>query len=202
MMRRALVLALGLAWAAAGQNAPVIILLGPPGAGKSTQAEALKRRLRVPVIGVAELLRAELGTKSAEAKALRAAVESGDLLRADMVNDLIERRLMAGDVNGGFILDGYPRTEPQAQFLDRVLLARGFARPKVVVLEVSDAEARKRMAGRRRADDRAGMSERRLEEYRKEESLVKEHYQGQWVAVDGERGEKEVEAAVQKALGY
>jgi adenylate kinase len=202
MIRRALVSFLVFAWAAAGQEAPVIILLGPPGAGKTTQAEALKRRLKVPVIGVADLLREQVGKKTPEGKALRAAIESGDLLRAELVNDLIGQRLLAADVNQGFILDGYPRTEPQARFLDRVLLARGFARPRVVVLEVSDAEARKRMAGRGRADDRAGMAERRLAEYRQEEALVKEHYKGQLVLVDGERGEKEVEAAVQKALDY
>jgi adenylate kinase len=147
MIRRALVSFLVSVWAAAGQEAPVIILLGPPGAGKTTQAEALKRRLKVPVIGVADLLREQVGKKTPEGKALRAAIESGDLLRAELVNDLIGQRLLAADVNQGFILDGYPRTEPQARFLDRVLLARGFARPRVVVLEVSDAEAREWPSG-------------------------------------------------------
>jgi len=201
-MRRSFLLALFGACALVAQNSPVIILLGPPGAGKSTQADALKRRLQVPVISVSAMLRSEVGKKTPEGKALKAAIESGELLRANMVNDMVEQRLLQSDVNKGFVLDGYPRTEAQAQFLDRILLARGFAAPKVIVLEVSDDEARKRMAGRGRADDRAGMADGRLVDYRKEESLVKSHYKAQLLPVDGSKAAKEVELAVQKALGY
>lgn len=183
------------------QNGPVIILLGPPGSGKSTQAGALKKRLRLTVISVSEMLRKEVGKKTPEGKALKAAIESGELLRADMVNDMMEQRLLQSDVNKGFILDGYPRTEAQAQFLDRVLLARGFAAPKVVVLEISDEEAMKRMSGRGRADDRAGMGAPRLSDYRKEEATIKAHYKAQLLPVDGSKDAKEVELAVQKALG-
>jgi len=201
MLRRLLLLAFAPLLVLA-QSKPVIILLGPPGAGKSTQAEALKKRLRLPVIGVSEVLRKEIGAKSAEGKQLRAAIESGELLRADMVNDMMERRLYESDTNGGFILDGYPRTQAQAGFLDRTLLARGFPTPKVIVLEIADEAALSRAKSRNRADDRAGLTPGRLAEYRKEEAFLKSHYKAQLIAVDASADVKTVEAAIQKALGY
>ena len=184
------------------QSKPVIILLGPPGAGKSTQAEALKRRLRVPVIGVSEVLKKEIGAKTTEGKTLRAAIESGQLMRADVVNDMMERRIYESDTNGGFILDGYPRTASQAGFLDRTLLARGFPAPRVVVLEIDDDEAMKRATSRNRADDRAGLTSGRLKEYRQEESFLKDHYKAQLVTINASADAKAVESAIQKALGY
>jgi len=201
MVRRTLLLLLAPLLQAA-QTRPVIILLGPPGAGKSTQAEALKRRLRVPVIGVAEVLKQEIGTKSPEGKSLRAAIESGDLLRADVVNDMMERRLYEADTNSGFILDGYPRTPSQAGFLDRTLLARGFPAPRVIVLELDDDTALGRTQSRGRADDRAGMAPGRLAEYRKVESLLKQHYKAQLLSIDAKPDARAVEAAIRQALGY
>lgn len=201
MLRRALLLAAAPLLAFA-QSKPVIILLGPPGAGKTTQAQALKSRLRVPVIGVADVLKKEIGTKTTEGKSLRAAIESGQLMRADVINDMMERRLYEADTNAGFILDGYPRTQSQAGFLDRTLLARGFPAPRVIVLEIGDDDAMKRAQSRNRADDRAGLTAGRLTEYRKEEAFLKEHYKAQSILIDASADAKTVEAAIQKALGY
>ena len=201
MLRRALLLAAAPLLAFA-QSKPVIILLGPPGAGKTTQAQALKSRLRVPVIGVADVLKKEIGTKTTEGKSLRAAIESGQLMRADVMNDMMERRLYESDTNAGFILDGYPRTQSQAGFLDRTLLARGFPAPRVIVLEIGDDDAMKRAQSRNRADDRAGLTAGRLTEYRKEEAFLKEHYKAQSILIDASADAKTVEAAIQKALGY
>ncbi|HZO51808.1 MAG TPA: nucleoside monophosphate kinase [Bryobacteraceae bacterium] len=201
MFRRTLLLALA-PFLALAQSKPIIILLGPPGSGKSTQAAALKRRLRVPVVSVSEVLKKEIGAKTTEGKTLRAAIESGQLMRADVMNDMMERRLYESDTNGGFILDGYPRTQSQAGFLDRTLLARGFPTPKVIVLEITDDEVTKRSQSRNRADDKAGLTPGRLAEYRQEEKFLKGHYQAQLVTIDGSADEKAVEAAIQKALGY
>lgn len=201
MFRRTLLIALAPLLAFA-QSKPVIILLGPPGAGKSTQASALKRRLRVPVVSVSDVLKKEIGAKTTEGKTLRAAIESGELMRADVINDMMERRLYESDTNAGFILDGYPRTQSQAGFLDRTLLARGFPAPKVIVLEIADDEAMKRAKSRNRADDRAGLTTGRLAEYRKEEAFLKEHYKAQSIWIDASTDPKTVEESIQKALGY
>ncbi|MEP7363823.1 MAG: nucleoside monophosphate kinase [Acidobacteriota bacterium] len=201
MSRRLLLLAF-LPLLAFAQTKPVIILLGPPGAGKSTQAEALKKRLRVPVVSVSQVLEDHIGKKTSEGKSLRAAIESGQLMRADMMNDMMERRLYESDTNGGFILDGYPRTQSQAGFLDRTMLARGFPVPRVIVLEISDEQAMKRAEARNRADDKAGLTPGRLAEYRQEETFLKGHYKATLVTVDATADAKAVEAAIQKALGY
>ena len=130
------------------------------------------------------------------------AIESGDLLRADVVNDMMERRLYEADTNSGFILDGYPRTPSQAGFLDRTLLARGFPAPRVIVLELDDDTALERTRSRGRADDRAGMAPGRLAEYRKVESLLKQHYKAQLLSIDAKPDARAVEAAIRQALGY
>jgi adenylate kinase len=118
-----------------------------------------------------------------------------------LINDMMERRLYESDTNGGFILDGYPVTQSQAGFLDRTLLARGFPAPKVVVLEINDEAALQRAQSRGRADDKAGLTQGRLAEYRKEEAFLKSHYKAQLVSVDATPDAKTVEAAIQKALG-
>lgn len=131
----------------------VIILLGPPGCGKGTQAARLSACLRVPAISTGEILRQECQSGSALGQAVEAILRSGQLVGDSLMNQVVASRLGQVDCVGGCILDGYPRTAAQARFLDRLL--RRLRMPSPVVLEffLPAEEIVKRLSIRGRADD-------------------------------------------------
>src|SRR5713226_9236902 len=104
-----------------------LILFGPPGVGKGTQAAEIKKRAGVPHISTGEMLRAAMKEGSPLGRRVRAVVERGDLVPDDLVGDLVEERLGRPEARTGFLLDGYPRTAPQAERLDRFLARAGTA---------------------------------------------------------------------------
>ena len=134
-----------------------LILLGPPGAGKGTQAQRLARELGLPHISTGVILReaAEQGTDLG--KKAKEVMDRGDLVSDEIMLGIIRERLAAADCAGGYILDGFPRTIPQAEALDALLSER--AEPPVVIanLALDEGELRRRIAGRRteltRSDD-------------------------------------------------
>lgn len=125
----------------------ILILLGPPGAGKGTQAERLERRRGFRQVSTGEMLRAEVARGSALGRAAKAIMDKGELVPDAVILDVLGARLDAGQ-NRDLILDGFPRTVPQAEALDRLLADRGLDLAAVILIDVDDAALTDRIAGR------------------------------------------------------
>jgi adenylate kinase len=126
-----------------------LVLLGPPGAGKGTQARMLETGLRAPQIASGDLLRAAVRNGTEMGLKGKRFMDRGELVPDDLVLGLIGERLDQPDARDGFILDGFPRTVPQAETLAQMLKDRGVTLDKVVAIAVPDAEIVKRISGRR-----------------------------------------------------
>ncbi len=125
-----------------------LILFGPPGSGKGTQAKLLSQRLHWPHISTGDMLREHVQRKDDLGQRIAEVMQSGRLVPDDLVNRLVEIRIAQPDCERGFILDGYPRTIPQAGMLERLLTEKAFE-PVVVYLEVDYNKIVARLAGRR-----------------------------------------------------
>ncbi|KFI31244.1 adenylate kinase [Haematobacter massiliensis] len=127
---------------------PVLILLGPPGAGKGTQARMLEERFGLVQLSTGDMLRAAVTAGTEAGRAAQAVMEAGGLVSDGIVLSVLNERLSAPDVARGVILDGFPRTEGQAAALDALLSERGQRIDAVVALDVDDAAMVERVAGR------------------------------------------------------
>lgn len=173
-----------------------LILLGPPGAGKGTQAAKLSDELGVPHISTGVILReaaaagTELGNKAKEV------MDRGRLVSDDIMLGIIRERLAEDDCAGGYILDGFPRTIPQAKALDEILGER--ATPPVVIanLELDEDELRRRIAGRRDEDGRSDDTEeamlKRFAVYQEQTRPLLDYYGNRVSPIDGKGSIDEV----------
>ncbi len=127
----------------------VLILLGPPGAGKGTQAKLLSTELRVPHISTGDMFRDHKARGSDIGKKIQAIMDAGGLVTDDITNEMVKERLGRPDVAAGFILDGYPRTTAQAQYLDLLLHSLGRSITRVLSYDVPAEMLVERMSGRR-----------------------------------------------------
>ncbi|MFL5967958.1 MAG: adenylate kinase [Gaiellaceae bacterium] len=183
-----------------------VLLLGPQGAGKGTQAKRISVEYELPHIASGEILRAEMQAGTELGLRVKDIYDRGDLVSDGLMIELIRTRLEQADTDDGFVLDGFPRTTVQAEALDAMFgdIGRNFS--VVFALQIPDAVAferlRKRAEVEGRADDTDEAIQRRLENYHRETEPLIEYYRvrGNLVPIHGDRTENEVFAEIQSAL--
>jgi adenylate kinase len=126
-----------------------LVLLGPPGSGKGTQGERLNEDLRLPYYATGDILRAAVRDETELGRTAKEYMDRGDLVPDEVIVGVIAERLDSSEARDGFILDGFPRTTPQAEALDAKLTELGRAVTAVVLIDVSDDEVVRRLGGRR-----------------------------------------------------
>jgi adenylate kinase len=130
-----------------------ILLIGPPGAGKGTQAQRIVERLGVPHLSTGDMLRDAVRLGTAAGREAEPYMASGRLVPDKLVQQLVIDRIAHDDCRGGYLLDGFPRTAPQAEMLDAMLTARGQSLDLAIKIHVDEDVLLERLADRRRADD-------------------------------------------------
>jgi adenylate kinase len=183
-----------------------VLLLGPQGAGKGTQAKRISAEYGIPHVASGEILRAAMASGSELGKEVEAVVNAGELVSDDLMIEVIRERLGRDDTDAGFVLDGFPRTTVQAEALDQKFGEIGRRFGVVFALQIPDAVAfdrlRRRAEVEGRADDTDEAIQRRLDNYHRETEPLIEYYRvrGNLVPVHGDRTENEVFAEIQSAL--
>jgi adenylate kinase len=183
-----------------------LVLLGPPGSGKGTQAARLKEYLQVPHISTGDLLRAEVAAGSPLGVQAKEVMARGDFVSDEILLGMLEDRLARPDAGNGFILDGYPRNLVQADALGALLKKIGQPMDYAVQLEVPTDLLVERIAGRAaaegRADDTPDVVRNRLDKYTSQTAPVIDYYrqQGQLTVVDGVGSLDEVFSRLIEAL--
>jgi adenylate kinase len=183
-----------------------VLLFGPQGSGKGTQAKRIAAEYGIPHISTGDMFRAAIAKQTPLGKQVEPILDAGDLVPDDLTVGLIRERLAEPDAQAGFVLDGFPRNLAQAEALDALLDELG--RPLTVVLElqIPDAVVAKRLylraAEEGRADDRSATITRRLEIFHRETRPLSDYYlpSGKLVAVNGDNTIDGVWAEIQQAL--
>jgi len=189
-----------------------LILLGPPGAGKGTQAQRLVEKHRIPQLSTGDMLRAAVKAGTEVGRRAKAVMDAGELVSDEIVNAIVAERIDQADCARGFILDGYPRTLAQADAVGRMLAERGIDLDVVVELVVDDkalvgrilrrAEEARAAGQPVRKDDTAEVFDERLREYYKKTAPLTGYYyaKGKLVGVDGMADIDAVTAQIDKVL--
>ncbi len=187
-----------------------LILLGPPGAGKGTQAKNLIDTYGIPQLSTGDILRSAIKAGTPMGLQAKKVMDLGNLVSDDIVNGIVSERLDQDDAKKGFILDGFPRTIPQAEALEQMLEDRGVRLDAVVELTADPEEltrriinrARENAASGARADDNEEVIRNRLAVYRAQTAPLVEYYRGKGLlkTVDGMVPVEEVTAAIERAV--
>lgn len=189
-----------------------LILLGPPGAGKGTQAQRLVSKHRIVQLSTGDMLRAAVAAGTPVGQRAKAIMDRGELVPDEVVVAIIADRIGQPDAARGFVLDGFPRTVPQAEALDRLLAERGLKLDGVIELKVEEGRLLERIENRvremaargekLRADDNPEVLKGRLAAYRAQTAPLVDHYaaKGQLKSVNGMAPIDEVTAAIDGLL--
>jgi len=178
-----------------------IVLLGPPGAGKGTQAEKLAEKLGVPHISTGDLFRRNISNETTLGLEAKKYLDAGDLVPAKLTNALVDDRLDDADAADGFILDGFPRSVEQAETLREMLAARNTKLDAVLEFRVSEDELLTRLKSRGRADDTDDVILNRMKVYRDETAPLLDYYSDELKTVDAVGSLDEVFARALRSLG-
>jgi adenylate kinase len=184
-----------------------LLLLGPPGAGKGTQAARLVEDLRIPQISTGDMLRAAVAAGSDVGRRAKEYMDAGRLVPDEVVIGVAEERLAQPDAGRGFILDGFPRTAGQAAALDALLARLGVRLERCIALRVDEEELVRRLLKRAeiegRSDDNEEAIRTRMQEYRRKTQPLIDHYRaaGVLAEVDGQGSVEQVGKRIQEALG-
>jgi adenylate kinase len=164
-----------------------LLIIGPPGSGKGTQAEHLARHFGIPAVSTGEIFRSNVSRETELGNEAAKYLDDGDFVPDHLTNALVKDRLLEADVKAGFLLDGYPRTAPQVMELDNMLASQGHALDAVIELQAPDAELEQRMLQRAkdegRRDDTVDVFRRRLDLYHRETHEVVSVYAGRGLLV-------------------
>jgi adenylate kinase len=183
-----------------------LLLLGAPGAGKGTQAKRIAEDYEIPQIATGDMLRAAVAAGTELGRRVKPILDAGELVPDDLIVALIRERLSEADTGKGFILDGFPRTIPQAEALDAMLEEVGREIAVVLEFQLSEEEAARRMLGRAdehgRSDDTPETIRRRLDVYREQTEPLAAYYlgRGMLVGIDAGRSIDDVHAQIADVL--
>ena len=178
-----------------------VVLLGPPGAGKGTQAVKLAEKLEVPHLSTGDLFRENIGNGTELGLKAKRYLDAGDLVPSELTNELVDDRLSNPDTDAGFILDGYPRSVQQAKALHDMLERRGTHLDAVLEFRVSEEVLFERLKARGRDDDTDDVILNRMKIYRDETAPLIEYYSNELKTVDAVGDVDEVFNRALQALG-
>ena len=184
-----------------------LVLFGPPGAGKGTQAAKISEALGVPHVSTGDMLRSAVASGTELGKRVKSVLDAGELVPDGLMGETVEARLQQPDAAEGFLLDGFPRTQAQVEMLDRILDRLDQRLDRVVMLEVPEETVVERLLGRagkeQRADDNEETIRQRLRVYWSQTAPVADVYRSRSVLaeIDGTGGVDEVFDRVMAALG-
>ncbi len=179
-----------------------IVLLGAPGCGKGTQAARIAAALEIPAISTGDMLRAAVQAGSALGERVGGILNAGELVDDATMAEVVTDRLAQPDAADGYLLDGYPRTQSQADTLAGILDAAGQELDRVIQIDVAKDELVRRALGRQRADDTEEVIRKRLEVYEENTAPLVDYYRdrGMLRAVDGNQSIEDVTRSIMKEL--
>jgi adenylate kinase len=161
-----------------------LLLVGPPGAGKGTQATVLSERLGVPHVSSGDLFRTNIENATPLGQKAKSYLDAGELVPDEITNEMVRNRLAEPDAHDGFVLDGFPRTRSQAEVLSGILAENGMDLTAVLRFDVPEEELVRRMLGRGRSDDTEDVIRRRLDIYASDTKPLLQYYQDKVIAIN------------------